>query len=91
MDRYKYMHPIFYIIPQEVINEYNFTDIAHNRKANIHIRKGIYGIPQSGIIAHDIYLKSTWRSMYINLLNSPQDYVPKNPVPYPSSSLLMTL
>ena len=47
------MQLYFYIIPQEIINEYNLTDIPHNRKVYIKIQKVIYGLPQAGIIAHD--------------------------------------
>ena len=68
MDCYKYMQLIFDITNQDIIYEYNFTNIAHNGKVCIDIRKGMYGLPQSGRIAHDRF-KSTWRSMDTNLLN----------------------
>ena len=48
------MQLTFDIIPQEIIDKYNLTNIAHNRKVFINIRKGIYGLPQAGMISHDI-------------------------------------
>ena len=50
---YKYIQLTFDIIPQDIIYEYNLTDISHNGKVYIHIINGMYGLPQSGIIAHD--------------------------------------
>ena len=67
--------------PQYIIDEYNLTNISHNGKDYIKIWKGMYGLPQSGIIAHEI-LKNTWRNTYINPLNSPQDHGPTNTDPY---------
>ena len=53
MDHYEYMQLTFDIIPQEIINGYNLTEILHNGKFYIDIRKGIYRLPQDGRIAHD--------------------------------------
>ena len=36
-----------------MIGEYNLTEISHNRKIYIFIQKGVYVLPQAGIIAHD--------------------------------------
>ena len=90
MDRWNYMKPPFDMIPREIINEYNFTDISHNGKVYTDIRKGIYGLPQAGIILHG-RLKITRRSKDINLLYSPQDSGPANPDPSPSTSSLLNL
>ena len=53
IDHYKYMQLTFDIIPQDVINEYNITGIAHNKKVYIAILKGMYGLSQAGIISPD--------------------------------------
>ena len=53
MDCYKYMQLTFDIVRQDIIDEYWLTGIAHNGKIYIKIRKGMYVIPQAGIIAHD--------------------------------------
>ena len=44
----------FDITYQYIIDEYNLTEISHNGKVYIEIRKGVYGLPQDGIIAHKL-------------------------------------
>ena len=90
MEHHEYMQLPFDVIPLDIIDKYNLTNIAHNGRVYIIIWEGVYGFPQAGIIAHD-RLKSTWRSTDINLLNSPQESGPINPDPYPSPSFLITL
>ena len=53
MDHYEYMQLTFDIIPQDIIDWYNFIDISHNLKVYINILKGRYDLPQAGRIAHD--------------------------------------
>ena len=53
MDRYEYMQMPFDIISQEINNRYKINDIAHNGKVYIDTQKGMYGIPQYEIVAHD--------------------------------------
>ena len=53
MNRYKYIQLPFDIIPQEIINEYNLTNISHNVKVNIAIWKVMYGLSQSERIEHE--------------------------------------
>ena len=40
--------------PQEISDKYNLTEITHNGKVYIDTQKVMYGIPQAGIIEHDI-------------------------------------
>ena len=40
------------ITTQEIIDEHNHTDITHNGKVYIEIQQDIYGLTQSGRIAH---------------------------------------
>ena len=51
------MQLFFYIIPQDIIDEYNLTEIVHNGKLYMNIWKGMYGLTQSGIISYDIFKK----------------------------------
>ena len=53
MDRYEYMKLPFDIIPQDIIDEYNLTNILRSGKSYIDIWKGVYGLQSSGIISHD--------------------------------------
>ncbi len=54
LDKYKYMRLCLDIIPQEIIDAYNLTNLAHNGWVYIEIRKGMYGLPQAGILANKL-------------------------------------
>jgi len=43
--------------PQEVIDEYNLKELANDGWVYMEIRKGMYGLPQAGQIAHDKLVK----------------------------------
>eukprot|EP00957_Ditylum_brightwellii_P134953 10289536-Ditylum_brightwellii.AAC.1 len=45
------------VIPEEVIQEYNLHAIAHNDKVYIRIEKGMYCLPQAGILANKLLTK----------------------------------
>jgi len=51
--RYEYMNMALKLIPQEIIEQYNLTSIAHDGFIYIQIEKGMYGLPQAGKIAND--------------------------------------
>ena len=51
MDNYKYMFIPTNSIPQEIIAHYKLRDIVHNGKVYMEIRRGMYGLPQAGILA----------------------------------------
>ena len=38
-------------IPQEIIDHYNLHNIVHKGKVYVEIRRGMYGLPQAGILA----------------------------------------
>jgi hypothetical protein len=40
------------IIPQEIIDQYNLLPLVNNGFVYIEIRKGMYGLPQAGIVAN---------------------------------------
>jgi hypothetical protein len=52
MKRYEYMRIAIALIPQEIIDQYNLMDLAVDGYVYIEIRKGMYGLPQAGIIAN---------------------------------------
>ena len=41
------------IIPEEIIQQYNLRNLAHNFFVYVEIQKGMYGIPQAGKITND--------------------------------------
>ena len=53
MDRYEYMHLKKYIIPREIIDQYKLLNIfSEDGWVCMEIMKGIYGLPQAGILAN---------------------------------------
>jgi hypothetical protein len=62
MDRYEYMWLPIDIIPQERVNQYNLLPLVNNGFVYIDIQKGMYGLPQAGLIANKKLRKhlATW-------------------------------
>ena len=51
MDDYEYMFIPITSIPDEIIAYYKLCDLVHNGRVYIEIRRGMYGLPQAGILA----------------------------------------
>jgi hypothetical protein len=49
---FEYMRIPLASIPQDIIAQYHLLDIAHDGFVLTEIRKGIYGLPQAGILAN---------------------------------------
>jgi hypothetical protein len=41
-------------LPQKVIDEYNLLELAHDGRVYIKIQKGMYGLPQEGILTNKL-------------------------------------
>jgi hypothetical protein len=41
-------------LPQETIDKYNLIELAQDGKVYIEIQKGMYGLPQAGILANEL-------------------------------------
>jgi hypothetical protein len=54
LGQYKYMIINLTSPPQEVMDEYNLLDMAHIVRVYIGIQKGMYGLPQEGILANEL-------------------------------------
>ena len=52
MDRPEYMFLPLSYIPQEIIDEYDLQKLVKDGKVYTRIRKGMYGLPQAGILAN---------------------------------------
>ena len=50
MDNYEYMFIPINQIPQEIIDHYKLHNIVHKGKVYMEIRRGMYGLPQAGIL-----------------------------------------
>ena len=57
MARPEYMRLPLKIIPQEIVSKYKLNDIADNGWVYLKIVKGMYRLPQSGKLAHDLLKK----------------------------------
>ncbi len=65
MARYEYMQLELADMPKDVIAHYKLTKIATpNRFIYCEIQKGMYGLPQAGIIAQKLLEKSLEKDSY---------------------------
>jgi hypothetical protein len=54
---YEYMQLALNTLPEEIVLQYNLRAIAHNGYVYLEIRKGMYGLPQAGILANQLLVK----------------------------------
>jgi hypothetical protein len=52
MARYEYMCLPIRILPQEIVEQYQLLPFVHDGWVYVEIRKGMYGLPQAGIITN---------------------------------------
>jgi hypothetical protein len=52
MERFEYMYIPAKDIPDDVMTQYNLSSLLHHDRVLVEIRKGMYGLPQAGIIAN---------------------------------------
>jgi hypothetical protein len=57
MARYEYMRIPTSAIPDVIMQEYDLAPLVHNGHVLVEIRKGMYGLPQAGILANDRLVK----------------------------------
>ena len=53
----RYMRIKLDIIPDEIIKKYNLTTIAHQGWVYVKIKRGMYGLPEAGILANKLLKK----------------------------------
>jgi hypothetical protein len=71
MELYEYMRLPIDIIPQEIVDQYELLLLVHNGYVYIEIRKGMYGLPQAGIIANNKLRKHLSEFGYIPTKHTP--------------------
>ena len=55
MKRYEYFRMKLDLFPQDIIDEYDLTNkVDQNGNVHCKVQRGMYGLPQAGIIAHEI-------------------------------------
>jgi spore coat protein CotF len=52
MDQPEYMQILVKHIPDEIMMEYNLHELVHEGYIYTRIEKGMYGLPQAGILAN---------------------------------------
>ena len=57
MNRYEYMCIPVKDIPQDIMDQYNLAPLTHRGHLFVKLRKGMYGLPQAGILATKERLK----------------------------------
>ena len=78
------------IIPKEIIYQYNLFDLVdENGWVYINIWKGMYGLPQAGIISNKQLTKHLAPFGYLPTLHTPGLW--KHDTPPSSSRLLLTI
>jgi hypothetical protein len=64
MGDYKYMRIPVWIVPESIMQEYDLAKLVVNGFLYVEIRKGMYGLPQSGRIANGRLTKSLAPHLY---------------------------
>jgi len=54
MDTFEYMRIPIKLIPQEIIDQYNLLPLVSDGHIYIEVQKGMYGLPQAGILANQL-------------------------------------
>ncbi len=55
MKRYEYFRMKIELFPQDIIDQYDLTNkVDHNNNVHCEVRRGMYDLPQAGIIAQEL-------------------------------------
>jgi hypothetical protein len=72
MERFEYMRIAINLIPDEIIEEYNLRDIvAADGYVYIEIQRGMYGLPQAGLLANRLLQKKLAKYGYYQCRHTP--------------------
>jgi hypothetical protein len=52
LERYEYVCIPISMIPNKIMDEYNLHALVHNGYLYVEVRKGMYGLPQAGLLAN---------------------------------------
>jgi hypothetical protein len=64
LGRFEYMVINLSSLPQETIDKYNLMELAQDGKVYIEIQKGMYGLPQAGILANELLQRNLAKDGY---------------------------
>jgi hypothetical protein len=71
LDRWEFMKIAITDIPEEVIKEYNLRSLVKNGYVYVEIRRGMYGLPQAGILANKLLAKRLAKHGYCQTKHTP--------------------
>ena len=72
LDRYEYMKMPVDLIPPNIMNLYNLHDKVKNGFVYMKIQRGLYGLPQSGILANKLLRERLKPHGYYELPHTPE-------------------
>jgi hypothetical protein len=64
LGRFEYMVINLESLPQETIEKYDLNELAQDGKVYIEIQKGMYGLPQAGILANELLQRNLAQDGY---------------------------
>ena len=71
LTRFEYMRIPISAIPDDVIAHYNLLPLVQNGFIMVEIRKGLYGLPQAGLLAYELLLTRLALGGYYPAANTP--------------------
>ena len=71
LDRYEYMKMPMRLIPDDIIEHYGLKEKALNGYAYMEICRGMYGLPQAGILANNLLRERLARHGYFEQPHTP--------------------
>ncbi len=71
LNRYEYMKMPLSLFPQDIIEHYGLLDKAINGYVYMEIHKGMYGLPQAGILANKLLKKRLAKHGYFEQPHTP--------------------
>jgi hypothetical protein len=64
LDRYEYINIPVASIPPDFMDKYNLHQLVHNGNVIAEVRKGMYGLPQAGILAYELLVQRLAKGGY---------------------------
>jgi hypothetical protein len=64
LGRFEYMVINLSSLPQETIDKYDLIELSQDGKVYIEIQKGMYGLPQAGILANELLQRNLAKDGY---------------------------
>jgi hypothetical protein len=64
LGRFEYMVINLSSLPQETIEKYDLLELSQDGKVYIEIQKGMYGLPQAGILANELLQRNLAKDGY---------------------------